>query len=117
VHAIVRPPELKELTLISELGRNEVERAFLHIYSIGNEIGRSLVAPPGTPKQRVEIWRRAFSNMLADFEFKEAVTKGAIRIEPLNGEELAGIVANVTKLPAETVAEARIFYGRLLSVN
>jgi tripartite-type tricarboxylate transporter receptor subunit TctC len=114
VYAMQRPQELAHVPLITEYGRNEGERAFLQIYTVGTEIGRSLAAPPGVPKERVDVWRAAFVKMLDDPEFKSAVSKGNIPINPLNGETLASLVAKVVTLPIETIDGARKFYDRLL---
>ena len=57
----------------------------------------------------------ASTAVLDDPEFKEAIHKGKIRYEPLEGEKLASIVASVVNVPADTVAKAREFYDRLLA--
>ena len=115
VYAMQRPLALADVPLITDFGRNEDDKAFLQIYTIGTEIGRSLAAPPGVPKDRVDIWRAAFVKMLDDPEFKHAVSQGSIPINPLDGETLAAMVSKVVTLPVKTVAGARKFYDRLLN--
>ena len=115
VYAMKRPPELSDVPTMTEFGRNDTEKAFLQIYTAGTEIGRSLAAPPGVPRDRLETWRAAFMKMLEDPEFKEAVSKGNIRLDPLAGEQLAAIVASVVALPVATVTKASEFYDRLLA--
>ena len=115
LYALQRPPELAHVPLIIEFGRNDAERAFLQIYTIGTEIGRSLAAPHGVPKDRVAVWRVAFAKMIDDPEFKAAVSRGNIPMNPLDGETLASTVAKVVALPADTIAKAREFYGQLLA--
>jgi len=114
VHAMQRPAELADVPLISEFGRTDEQKAFLQIYTIGTEIGRSLAAPPGMPKQRTAMWRTAFQKMLADSEFKDAARKAHMPINPLTGEELAIKVAAAMALPAAKIEQARSFYKRLL---
>jgi tripartite-type tricarboxylate transporter receptor subunit TctC len=115
VYALKRPADLRDIPLINEFGRNDAEKAFLEIYSIGTEIGRSLAAPPGMPMDRLDAWRAAFMTMLEDSEFRAAVSKGNLRLDPLAGQQLASMVANVVSLPPDTVAKAREFYDRLLA--
>jgi tripartite-type tricarboxylate transporter receptor subunit TctC len=110
-----RPPELPNIPSIADFGRNDAEKAFLQIYSIGTEIGRALAFPPGVPAERVAMWRAAFMKMLDDPDFKQAVAKGNVRIEPLDGATLAASVAEVVALPKDTVAQAAAFYDRLLA--
>ena len=119
VHALyvygTRPPELPGIPSLSDFGRNDAEKAFLQIYSIGTEIGRALAFPPGVPAHRLAMWRTAFMKMLDDPDFKQAVAKGNIRIEPLDGAALAASVGAVTALPKDTIAQAAAFYDRLLA--
>lgn len=114
-YALKRAPGLEDVPLMTELGRNDAEKAFLKIYTIGTEIGRSLAAPPGVPKDRIAILRAAFTKMLGDPDFKAAVAKGNIRFNPLDGVALAAAVADVLRLPAGQVAQARKFYRSVLA--
>ena len=76
-----------------ELRPFETEKAFLQIYGIGAGIGRSLAAPPDVPKERVNVWRVALMKMLDDPNFKAAVQKGNIRLDPLDGASMAKSLA------------------------
>jgi tripartite-type tricarboxylate transporter receptor subunit TctC len=115
MYGINRPSELAGVPSITDFGRNDAERAFLQIYTIGTEIGRSLAFPPGVPAERVAAWRIAFMQMIDDPDFKQAVTRGSIRMEPLDGATLAASVAAVVALPKDTIAQAGAFYDRLLA--
>jgi hypothetical protein len=53
--------------------------------------------------------------MLADPEFQQAVAKGGIRLEPLDGATLAARVVDVVSLPKDRIAQAAAFYERLLA--
>ena len=110
-----RPAELSDVPLVMEFARNADEIAFLQIYTVGTEIGRSLAAPPGVPNERVQVWRHAFMKMLESSEFKEALMKGNVRLDPLDGGTLASRIAEVANLPAETIVRAREFYDHLLT--
>jgi tripartite-type tricarboxylate transporter receptor subunit TctC len=115
VYGTKRPPELAGVPAVTDFGRNDAEKAFLQIYSIGTEIGRALAFPPGVPAHRLAMWRTAFMKMLADPEFKQAAAKGNIGIDPLDGATLAASVNAVVTLPKETIAQAGAFYARLLA--
>jgi tripartite-type tricarboxylate transporter receptor subunit TctC len=117
VYAATRPPELSDVPSMIEFARNDDERVFLQIYALGPSIGRSLAAPPSVPKERVKLLRAAMMQMLDDPEFKAAVRKANIPLDPLDGEALATQVAKVVGLPASTIASAREFYDRLLAVR
>jgi tripartite-type tricarboxylate transporter receptor subunit TctC len=110
-----RPPELPNIPSVADFGRSDAEKAFLQIYSIGTEIGRALAFPPGVPAERVEMWRKAFMQMIHDPEFRQATDKGKMRLEPLDGAALAASVGAVVSLPKDTIVQARGFYERLLA--
>ena len=115
IYGMTRPPELAAVPSITEFGRNDAEKAFLQIYTIGAEIGRAFAFPPGVPEHRVVMWRTAFMTMLDDPEFRRAVAKSNIRLAPLEGAALAASVAAVVGLPKDTIAQAAVFYERLLA--
>ncbi len=115
VYGMTRPPELATIPSITEFGRDDTEKAFLQIYTIGAEIGRAFAFPPGVPEHRVALWRAAFMKMLDDPEFRQTLAKSNIRIDPLAGATLAASVAKVVHLPRETISQAGAFYERLLA--
>lgn len=114
LNAVSRLDDLPDIPLMTEFGQTETDKAFLQIYAVGAVIGRSLAAPPGVPKESMEVWRRAFMRMFDDPQFQDAVRSGNLRLDRLSGEAMTSSIANVTSLPAETVAKARQFYEELL---
>jgi tripartite-type tricarboxylate transporter receptor subunit TctC len=115
IFGMTRPPELAGIPSITEFGRDDTEKAFLQIYTIGAEIGRAFAFPPGVPEHRVTLWRTAFMRMLDDPDFRQSLAKGNIRVDPLAGVTLAASVAKVVGLPKETISRAGTFYERLLA--
>jgi tripartite-type tricarboxylate transporter receptor subunit TctC len=115
VYATERQPIFPDVPLVTEFGRTDAEKAFLQIYGIAPAIGRALAFPPGVPAERVAMWRTAFTKMLDDPDFKQAVARGGIRLEPLDGPTLAASVAAVVSLPKDRIAQAAAFYERLLA--
>jgi tripartite-type tricarboxylate transporter receptor subunit TctC len=115
VYGMTRPSELAGIPSITEFGRNDAEKAFLQIYTIGAEIGRAFAFPPGVPSQRVAMWRSAFAAMLNDPDFKRAVARSNVRVTPLDGMTLQASVAKVVGLPKDTIVQAGTFYDRLLA--
>jgi tripartite-type tricarboxylate transporter receptor subunit TctC len=115
IYGMTAPPELAGVPSITDFGRNEAEKAFVQVYTIGAEIGRAFAFPPGVPEHRVAIWRAAFAAMLADPEFRRAAAKGHVRLAPLDGAALAASVGRVVGLPKGTISQAAAFYERLLA--
>lgn len=99
-------------TLI-EFSNNDVEKAFLNVFSLTADIGRSLAAPPGVPKDRLDALRNAYEAMIADPAFKADVAKLRVQLDPMSGIELDRLVARSVKMSGETRAKAKAFYSDL----
>jgi tripartite-type tricarboxylate transporter receptor subunit TctC len=98
---------------LREFGKTDVEKAFLKIFTVPADIGRSLAAPPGLPKDRLDALRTAFDRMIADPEFKAEAAKARVDIDPMSGAALHRLVLDSMKMPPETREQARGFYDDL----
>jgi tripartite-type tricarboxylate transporter receptor subunit TctC len=61
-------------------------------------ISRPFILPPRTPKERVELLRKAFMATMQDAEFRADTEKANLDISPLNGEELEKTVHSLVKV-------------------
>lgn len=59
--------------------------------ALGLPIG-NIGAPPGTPKERVDVLRRAYRNLVQDPKFKADAAKLGIPVDSLVGDDLAGVL-------------------------
>jgi tripartite-type tricarboxylate transporter receptor subunit TctC len=111
--AVGRLKEFPQVPTLLEFGKTEVEKAFLGVFSITAEIGRSLATPPGVPKDRVDALRAAFDKMLADPRFKDEVAKLRVELDPKRGADMHRLVADSIKMSPSTRDKARAFYDDL----
>jgi len=68
---------------------------------------RPFVLPPGTPKQRVELLRKAFRDTLEDKAFLAETEKANLKIDPLTGDDLIQMVAELGTLDASFLAKLK----------
>jgi tripartite-type tricarboxylate transporter receptor subunit TctC len=68
---------------------------------------RPYVLPPGTPKDRVQILRRAFLETLKDKEFLAEAEKSKLDIDAIPGEQAEKIIANLFKLDPGLLAKLK----------
>jgi tripartite-type tricarboxylate transporter receptor subunit TctC len=108
-----RMPEFPDVPTLLEFGNDEVQKAFLGVFSMTADIGRSLATPPGVPKDRLDALRNAFDRMIADPVFKADVGKMRIELDPMNGTELQQLVAQSLRISDDTRLRARTFYDDL----
>ena len=63
--------------------------------------------PPGTPKERVQLFRRAFRDTMKDPDFLGEANKANLDVDPVAGEELERLVNGFFKLDAAVVSKLR----------
>jgi tripartite-type tricarboxylate transporter receptor subunit TctC len=68
---------------------------------------RPYVLGPGTPKDRVQILRKAFLETLKDKEFLAEAEKSRLDVDPIPGEEVAKIVGGLFKLEPGLLAKLK----------
>jgi tripartite-type tricarboxylate transporter receptor subunit TctC len=117
VQAGRRLKEFPNVPILLELGRSEVEKAFLSVFTITAEVGRSLATPPGVPKDRLDALRRAFDQMRTDPSFQSEVAKLKVETDLLGGAEMQRLVAASLTMSREMRDKARMFYNELFKAT
>ena len=89
--ALSRHPLIPHVPTLGELGLDEDGKTILRLIASSGDIGRSVNATPGVPKERLAALRKAFQDMIADAEFKTRMQERNLAIEPATGEQLDDI--------------------------
>jgi tripartite-type tricarboxylate transporter receptor subunit TctC len=97
---IEKNADLPQLPRMLDLAKNEDDRKVLEIFAAPSLVGRSFVAPPGVPKERVDELRAAFMAMVKAPEFLAEIEKMNFDIEPLPGAELQAFFDKADYPPA-----------------
>ncbi len=63
--------------------------------------------PPATPKERVQVLRRAFQETLKDSDFLAEANKANLDLDPVGGEEVERLVNGFFKLDPAVVSKLR----------
>jgi hypothetical protein len=95
--------DLPDVPLLMDLAGNPDDRAVLKLLSSPTTIGRPIIAPPGVPAERVKALRDAFDTMVKDPAFLDEAKKQNLDIQPVSGEELQRIVADIVGAPKPIV--------------
>ena len=103
-----RHPELANVPNAIEEAKTEEARNLIK-YGLHDPAAmtRPYALPPGTPKDRVGILRRAFLDTFNDPAFIAEAKKSSLEVDPLSGEELQQLVAGVFKLDAGLVSKLK----------
>src|SRR3989338_2777375 len=86
LQATARPhPELPKIPLAISFAKTQEGRRLIEVgIQDMSAIFRPYVVPPGTPKDRMEVLRRAFAETLKDPEFLSAAEKSRLSIDPVS---------------------------------
>lgn len=98
IHSRQKDPQVRDIPLFSEVLRGDTEGATYKAYMAQMEYQRPLTTAPGTPKDRLEILRRAFRATLLDPEFLADAAKSKLDINYVSGEETEKMVAEVLSI-------------------
>jgi tripartite-type tricarboxylate transporter receptor subunit TctC len=91
--------DLPKVPLAISLAKTEEARELIQI-GIHNvsAVARPFVLPPRTPKERVEVLRKAFTATMNDAEFRADAEKSNLDLSPLTGEDLEKTVHSLLKM-------------------
>ncbi len=96
---LTKAPDLPDVPLLVDLAQNDDDRAALKLLSASTTIGRPIFSTPNVPPERTKALRDAFNAMVKDPAFLEEAKKLNLDIDPVAGEQLQKIVADVVATP------------------
>ena len=105
--ALRKHPDLQQVPMALDLAKADVERQAMLLMLARLEYGRPFFLPPGVPAERVEALRRAFDATMKDKDFLADAAKLNLDVDPLTGEQVAGLVEQVARTSPETAARVR----------
>ena len=104
-----RPPEFTNIPSVQELVTSEEDKATIRLITAGTLFGRPLTAPPGIPADRLAALRAAFMATMKDPDFLKEAAAGNFEVDPINGEQMQKIAADLMAMPEAVKKRARPF--------
>ncbi len=111
-HGNPQDPEVKGLPRLTEVIKGKENRAIVNTYLQQFNFQRPLMLPPGTPKERLSILRKAFKATLKDPQFLAEARKSKLVIDYVSGEEIEKFVDEILAISAETKASLQFLVVR-----
>ena len=101
-------PDLPKVPVAINFAKTDEARKLIQV-GIHDQypILRLYTLPPGTPKDRVEILRRAFEQTMRDSEFNAEMEKSKLPVDPVSGSEVEKIISGFFKLDSGLVAKLK----------
>ena len=98
------PPdkEVKNIPRVRDLVKGKDNVAMLNAWGLQYNFQRPLTLPPGTPKERVAAWRKAYTATLNDPAFLADAKKSRLNVVHVSGEQIDGYVETILNMSAET---------------
>jgi tripartite-type tricarboxylate transporter receptor subunit TctC len=96
-------PELKDVPSIFDLAKTDQQRQLMRFIFSSVELGRPYVLPPGTPKERVEVMRKAFAETVHDPELVAEADRLKLDMTYRSPQDLERLVTNLYETPPEMV--------------
>jgi tripartite-type tricarboxylate transporter receptor subunit TctC len=101
-------PDLAKVPQAMSLAKSDEGRKMIEVGIHGDsEIVRTYTLPPGTPKDRVQILRKAFEDTLKDPEFLAEGKKADLSVNLVSGDEVEKIITGLFKLDPGLVAKLK----------
>ena len=105
--AVKKHAELPDTPLITEFVPPGEARQTIELMAMSHLPGRPFVAPPGVPRERLEILRNALMATLRDPLFLADAAKRQMEIEAMTGAEVAAVVESAFRMPRSVVERAK----------
>ncbi len=109
-YALQRHPELPDVPMSWELGRNDEERQILRIVANATEVGKMILSTPDTPAERIQALRRAFDATMKDPAFQAELKTQRVELGPMTGEELQKLVVEVGTVSPAIIDKVKAIY-------
>jgi len=101
-------PDLSTVPLATSLAKTEKARRLIEVgLQAPSAFSSPFVLPPDTPKDRVQMLRKAFQETLKDPAFITDANKAKLTIDPVSGEDLERMVAALFTLDPPLLAELK----------
>jgi tripartite-type tricarboxylate transporter receptor subunit TctC len=101
-------PDLSKVPLATSYAKTEEARQLIKmgIYE-PSSVTRPFFLPPGTPKDQVQVLRKAFQETMKDPALLEEAKKSKLDINPVTGEELESIIKGLFNINPSIVSKLK----------
>jgi len=101
-------PDLPQVPQALKLAKTDEARKMIEVGIHGDsDIVRTYTLPPGTPKDRVQVLRKAFTDTLKDPEFLADAKKSNLSVDPVPPDEIEKDIAGLFKLDPALLARLK----------
>jgi tripartite-type tricarboxylate transporter receptor subunit TctC len=102
-------PEINQMgvPLAVEFATSAENRRIMELVYSSQTFGRPYMLSPGVPEERVAALRRAFLEAMRDPDLLADAERIGLAIDPISGEDLQGLAANIFATPRDFVEKTK----------
>ena len=104
--ALEKHPDLPDVPVIVDFAKTTEQRQIIKLIFARQVVGRPYLAPPGIPKDRLEILRKAFMETMVDKDFLADANKSKLEIAPVTGDKVEALVKEIYETPPAVAQKA-----------
>ncbi len=104
--SLSKHPDLPDVPLVMDLARTAEDRQVFKLVFARQVMGRPFLTPPGLPAGRLEALRQAFADTMKDKEFVAEAEKMRVEINPVSGDRVQALVAELYSMSPEVARKA-----------
>lgn len=106
--SLAKHPDLPNVPLVTDLAKTDQQRQILKLIFGRQVMGRPFAAPPGVPKDRITVLRKAFMDTMADKDFLAEAGEMKLEVKPVSGEQIERLVDDIYVTTSPEVAHKAI---------
>ena len=103
--------DLPDVPLITDLVTTDAQKRIINLVLTSQMMARLVVAPQDVPAERVRALRAAFDAAVTDPEFLSEAKRLRAPVDPVSGEEVQQVVAEMMRTPPEVVKQFQAVVG------
>jgi tripartite-type tricarboxylate transporter receptor subunit TctC len=100
-------PDMNPAPLVMDYAKDDTDRGVLELIFARQDMAYPIVAPPGTPPERVAILRQAFEATMRDPEFLADARKQHLESAFMTGPEIEKLIERIFASPPAVVERAQ----------
>ncbi len=104
--ALEKHPDLPDVPVVIDMAKTPEQKQIIKLIFARQVVGRPYFAPPGIPKDRLEVLRKAFTDTMTDKDFLADANKSKLEIAPVAGDKVEALVKEIYETPADVAKKA-----------
>ena len=109
---LTRDPSLPDVPTLLEYATTDEQKKIVTLMATTETVGRSIMAPPKVPADRVALLRKALMDVVKDKQFLDEADKAQLDVNPIPGETLQKMVTDLVSTAPAIVEKYKLAVSR-----